>query len=114
MIESIYMGITFIVLIIFYKLIRKSIIYTNYPLVSVFFLFKFFIFAYIGTIIHMVVQGYYDNTYYLNQFILSSATLILLPLGMLLATKITSNDGNFNYHYDIEYKVNDKMFYIFI
>ena len=114
MIELLYLGITFLVLFTFYKLIRKSIKFTNYPMISIFFLIKFFIFAYIGTLIHIIIQGYYSDILYLNQFILSSLTLILFPLGMLTSSKIFVNNGNFDYHHNINYNISNIMYYIFI
>ncbi|MGJ0302830.1 oligosaccharide repeat unit polymerase [Aliarcobacter cryaerophilus] len=106
--------ITIISLYVFYRLVKASIREFNYPLISIFFLIKFFLFAYIGVLIHIFYQGYYEDIYYLNQFILSSATIVFLPLGMLLVTKLTKSNKNFIYDYKIDYEIDDKMFYVFI
>lgn len=106
--------ITIITLYIFYKLIKSSIKYFNYPLISIFFLIKFFILAYIGVLINIFYQEYYENIHYLNQFILSTATLVFFPLGMLLVTKLTNSNKSFIYDYKIDYEINDKMYYVFL
>ena len=102
------------ILFLFYKIIKLSIKTTNYPLISIFFLMKFFTFAYIGTVIHMVFQGYYTNPHFQIQFFLSSITLLLFPLGMLFATYLLKFDGKFNYTFTQDYKVSSHLFYVFL
>lgn len=106
--------ITIVTLYLFFRLMKKSIIEFNYPLISIFFLIKFFILAYIGVLIHIFYQGYYTNIHYLNQFILSSLTLIFFPLGMLIVSKLTKYNKRFIYDYKIDYEINDKMYYVFL
>lgn len=106
--------ITISTLYIFYRFIRLSIKEFNYPLISVLFLVKFFILAYIGVLINIFYYEYYENIHYLNQFILSSATIVFLPLGMFIVTKLTRNNQSFMYDYKIDYDVDDKMFYVFL
>lgn len=105
---------TITTLYIFYKFIKSSIKEFNYPLISIFFLFKFFILAYIGVLIHIFYQGYYTNVHYLNQFILSSVTIVLFPLGMFFVTKLSNYNGKFIYDYEIDYDINEKMYYVFL
>jgi oligosaccharide repeat unit polymerase len=113
MIEVLLILFIIATLTIFYKLIKQSISYVNYPLISIVLIFKLLIFAYIGTVIHMVIQGYYTNNYYIVQFLLSSSMLIVLPLGMIVAKKMTSHNSIFEYNYNLDYKISEKMFYIF-
>ena len=54
------------------------------------------------------------SNYYIVQFFLSSIMLIIMPIGMIVASKITKHNSVFEYNYKIDYKISDKMFYIFL
>ena len=112
--ELFFLVVSFVSVFIFFRIMRLNIAYTNYPLISVFFLVHFLVFAYIGPLIHIFYENKYNEFFYLNQFLLSTSVLILFPLGMLSINKILKFDGYFLYDYDHRSQVSDKMFYVFL
>lgn len=107
--------ISFVSLVIFTYLIRISIKKFNYPLISIFFLVKFFIFAYIGPVIHLFYPEGYYYPHIMNQWILSTSVLLFLPLGMLSVSRMLKFDGVFTYKFQTkDFTLSNQMFYTFI